>query len=187
MGYRKRRNIHRLINNTTRVSIMKLAKKAVLAATALPLILSTSSAYAFGHHDHDEGRHGKSFMKKCEKLDKKILKKLDLTSEQKDELKQIRQNYRDAKYAEKLAMFETKLAERKAYQTKMNELLLAKDFDEAAVQELASSMVEKQKESRMEKRGDKQVEMLKLRHEMLSILTPEQKEQYKELKEEKLE
>ena len=58
-------------------------------------------------------------------------------------------------------------------------MLLADTFDEAAANELAKQMVEKQTERR--------VKMLEKQHQMLSILTPEQKTKYVELQKERSE
>ncbi len=65
---------------------MKTAKKLVLAAVVLPLTLGTASAFAFGGKDH-KGHRGE-----CGKgMDRGIMRQLDLTDAQKDQLKEMRE------------------------------------------------------------------------------------------------
>jgi protein CpxP len=71
------------------------------------------------------------------------------------------------------ASFGEQHAAMQANHQKMQTLLLAADFDENAVRELAQQMSEQQTERR--------VTMLKKRHEMLNILTAEQKAKYQQL------
>lgn len=60
-----------------------------------------------------------------------------------------------------------KMAQMKAHHEKVQALVLADNFDEAAANDLASQMVAKQTERR--------VAMLKKQHDMMSVLTAEQK------------
>ena len=142
---------------------MKTAKKLVLAAVVLPLTLGTASAFAFGGKDH-KGHRG-------------IMRQLDLTDAQKDQLKEMR----EANKAEMKAKFadgkEARMAERQAHHEKVQALLLADNFDAAAANDLAKEMVEKQTERR--------VKMMEKKHQMLSVLTPEQKTKFVELQKER--
>ena len=153
---------------------MKMTKKLVLAAAALPLVFGTASAYAYGGGDKGDhkGMHGK-----CGGFDKKIMRQLDLTDAQKDQLKEMR----EANKAEMKAKFadghEARMAERQAHHDKVQALLLADNFDEAAANDLAKEMVEKQTERR--------VKMMEKKHQMLSVLTPEQKTKFVELQKER--
>ena len=143
---------------------MKMTKKLVLAAAALPLMLGTASAFAYGGGDKGDhkGMHGK-----CGGFDKKVMRQLDLTDAQKTELKEMREANR-AEMKEKHAGNKAdKMAKMKAHQEKVQDLVLADTFDEAAANDLASQMVEKQTERR--------VAMLKKQHQMMSVLTAEQK------------
>ncbi|EKO3786516.1 CpxP family protein [Vibrio harveyi] len=151
---------------------MKTAKKLVLAAVVLPLTLGTASAFAFGGKDH-KGHRGECGMG----MDCGIMRQLDLTDAQKDQLKEMR----EANKAEMKAKFadgkEARMAERQAHHEKVQALLLADNFDAAAANDLAKEMVEKQTERR--------VKMLEKKHQMLSVLTPEQKTKFVELQKER--
>lgn len=151
---------------------MKTAKKLVLAAVVLPLTLGTASAFAFGGKDH-KGHRGECGMG----MDRGIMSQLDLTDAQKDQLKEMR----EANKAEMKAKFadghEARMAERQAHHDKVQALLLADNFDEAAANDLAKEMVEKQTERR--------VKMMEKKHQMLSVLTPEQKTKFVELQKER--
>ncbi|MGF1711633.1 CpxP family protein [Vibrio kagoshimensis] len=150
---------------------MKMTKKLVLAATALPLMLGTASAYAFG--GGDKGHH-EGFKGKCGGFDKKIMRKLDLTDAQKDQLKEMREAGREemkGKRAEKMANMQQ-------HQEKVQALVLADTFDEAAATELATQMVEKQAERR--------VAMLKKQHQVMSILTEEQKAEFQDIQQKRM-
>ncbi|WP_435247951.1 CpxP family protein [Vibrio sp. nBUS_14] len=154
---------------------MKMTKKLVLAAAALPLMLGTASAFAYGGGDKGDhkGMHGK-----CGGFDKKVMRQLDLTDAQKTELKEMREANR-AEMKEKHAGNKAdKIAKMKAHQEKVQTLVLADNFDEAAANELASQMVEKQTERR--------VAMLKKQHQMMSVLTAEQKTQLKEIQQDRM-
>ncbi|TMX45393.1 CpxP family protein [Vibrio sp. Hep-1b-8] len=148
---------------------MKLAKKVVLAAAVLPLALGTASAYAFGGKDHNNGgngRHGE-----CGGgFDRGIMRQLDLTDAQKTQLQEMRETNNQ----QKKAVFH---AEKLAQKAKVEQLLLADNFDQAAANELAKAMVEQQTE--------RKVKMLERQHKMLSILTPEQKAKFVELQQER--
>lgn len=154
---------------------MKMTKKLVLAAAALPLIFGTASAYAYGGGDKGDhkGMHGK-----CGGFDKKVMRQLDLTDAQKAELKEMREANRVEMKAKHSGNKADKMAKMKAHQEKVQALVLADNFDEAAANDLASQMVEKQTERR--------VAMLKKQHQMMSVLTPEQKAQLKEIQQERM-
>lgn len=154
---------------------MKITKKLVLAAVVVPFALSSASALAFGGKDgHKGGKHGA----KCELDMKKVMRKLDLTAEQEAQLKTMREEMK----ADKKGQFsaeeaQAKFAERQAHQAEIQALVLADNFDQAKANELATAMVEKQAERR--------VKMLEKKHQMLSILTPEQKAQVVEMQKER--
>ncbi|MGR5389927.1 CpxP family protein [Vibrio crassostreae] len=154
---------------------MKMTKKLVLAAAALPLIFGTASAYAYGGGDKGDhkGMHGK-----CSGFDKKVMRQLDLTDAQKAELKEMREANRAEMKEKHSGNKADKMAKMKAHQEKVQALVLADNFDEAAANDLASQMVEKQTERR--------VAMLKKQHQMMSVLTPEQKTQLKEIQQERM-
>jgi len=153
---------------------MKLAKKVVLAAAVLPLALGTASAYAFGGKDHKRGGPGE-----CGGgFDRGMMRQLDLTDAQQEQLKQMRSEGKQAMKEAFKQNFETRQAQREAHQAQMQQLMLADNFDQATANELAKQMVEKQTE--------RKVKMLEKQHQMLSILTPEQKAKFTEMQQERM-
>lgn len=145
-------------------------KKALVIAIALPMALGSASALAFGGGNHHGGKGG------CGMQDgRKVFSQLDLTDAQKEQMKSMREMNRDEMKTKRLE----KHTEMKANHDKMQELVLASDFDVNAVRDLAQQMSAAQVEGR--------VAMLEKRHEMLNILTPEQKTQYQTLQAERAE
>lgn len=154
---------------------MKMVKKLAVAAVILPLTLGTASAFAFGGKDHKKGGHGE-----CGGgFNPKMMRKLDLTDAQKEQLKELREAGKTEMKANFKANAEVRHAEMQAHRAKVQELVLAESFDQEAASELAKAMVEKQTE--------RKVKMLEKQHQMLSILTPEQKTQFVELQNERAE
>ncbi|NVD05462.1 CpxP family protein [Vibrio sp. JPW-9-11-11] len=153
---------------------MKLAKKVVLAAAVLPLALGTASAYAFGGKDHKRGGPGE-----CGGgFERGMMRQLDLTDAQQQQLKQMRSEGKQAMQAEFKQSFQTRQAQREAHQAQIQQLMLADNFDQAAANELAKEMVEQQTEHK--------VKMLEKQHQMMSVLTPEQKAKFTELQQERM-
>ncbi|MEP0074260.1 MAG: CpxP family protein [Marinomonas sp.] len=164
---------------------MKMAKKIILASVALPFALSAGSALAFGGKDH-KGGDGQCFPG----LDRGILKQLELTDAQKDQLKELRKANKEDRKADreerKVAREDRKEngipEERKEAQEQkleqLNSLLLADKFDPAEATKIAQEMAQKHIK--------RQVSMLNKQYQMISILTPEQKEKFVELQEERL-
>jgi protein CpxP len=144
-------------------------KKIALAAVLIPLALGSASAMAFGGGKGGEQRGG---------MDNRMLRQLDLTDEQKDQLKEIAQTQRAAKRSAMEENRDVRMAEMQAAKTAELDLVLAADFDEAQAQELASKMVEMQQ--------SRYVEKLELQHEMMSVLTDEQKAELKTLQAERM-
>lgn len=143
---------------------MKMSKRIAATVIALPLMLGSMSAMAFGGKHHDgEGMRGDHDM-----MGKQMLRGIDLTDEQKEELQSLREQNREAMKANKGAFHSEMMAERQ----QMQQLMLADNFDEAAVRALAEKMVDQQVERRVAK--------MKQQHAMYNILTPEQKAQVKE-------
>jgi protein CpxP len=151
---------------------MKTTKKLIIAAAALPMLF-TAGAFAKGGHDMDGrgGKGGDKFMK--------LVRQLDLTEEQKDQFRDMREAKREEMKANRDTNQAERMAEKQAQHAAIQDLVLADTFDEAKAQELATAMVEKQTERR--------VQRLAQQHEMLSILTDEQKAELKELQAERME
>ncbi|MGF1835257.1 CpxP family protein [Photobacterium sanguinicancri] len=148
---------------------MKSIKKTLVMAIVLPLALGSASAMAYGGgKGHHEGKGG------CG-MDggKKMFRELDLTSEQKTQMKTLRESHREQRHANT----DTRDV-RKASHQQMQQLLLEDSFNEAEVRQLAQQMSEQQLDHR--------VAMLKNRHDMLNILTAEQKTKLQELQSERM-
>ncbi|EGU30050.1 periplasmic repressor CpxP [Vibrio ichthyoenteri ATCC 700023] len=152
---------------------MKTVKKFVLAAAIIPLAFASASAMAFGGKgDHKGGQ--------CQGgMDRGMMKKLELTDAQKTQLKEMREANKTEMKAKFAETSDARKAERQAQHEKVQQLVLADNFDQAAANELAKNMVEKQTE--------RKVKMLEKQHQMLSVLTPEQKAKFVELSKERME
>ncbi len=151
---------------------MKSAKKLVLAAVVLPLTLGAAGAFAYGGKDQQKGPRDE-----CGPgMDRGIMRQLDLTDAQKDQLQSLRDANRAEMRGRNSADRDARRSERQAYHAKMQALVLADSFDEAQANALAKEMVEKQTERR--------VKMLEKKHQMLSVLTSEQKTEFAKLQNE---
>lgn len=139
---------------------MNMAKKILLASIILPLAISAGSAFAYGGKDHRGSHNG------CHAgMDRSMMKDLNLTDDQKTQLKELRQSNKDA-----MKRDGKNPAQYEAHRSQLNELLMSDTFDSAKAKALAEQMSGKHTE--------RQVEKLSKQHQMLSILTPEQKTQF---------
>ncbi|MCV5275778.1 CpxP family protein, partial [Escherichia coli] len=87
------------------------AKKLVLAAVVLPLTLGAASAFAYGGKNHHKGPRDECGMG----MDRGVMRQLDLTDAQKDQLKEMREANK-AEMKSKLADGkEARMAERQAH------------------------------------------------------------------------
>ncbi|AUI87202.1 stress adaptor protein CpxP [Vibrio azureus] len=144
---------------------MKSTKQFVLAAMVLPLTLSAASAFASDGKAHSGD--------KCMGQERALLKQLDLTDAQKEQIKELRK-FSKLEKKQKFAKLEEKKVARLTHNEKVQALVLADNFDKEAANKLAKEMVEKQTERR--------VALLEKKHKLLSVLTPAQKVKYAELK-----
>ncbi|WP_318433224.1 Spy/CpxP family protein refolding chaperone [Photobacterium leiognathi] len=144
---------------------MKMFKKTMMMAIAVPMVLGSMSAFAAPNSHGMKGHHG----------ERSLFKQLELTDAQKSEMKALREHNRETMKAERL----TNRSEMQANHKALEKLVLADNFDEQAVRQLVERMSEKQAEHR--------VERLKQRHQMLNILTPAQKVKFAELKQQQAE
>ncbi len=147
---------------------MKTAKKLVLAAVVLPLTLGTASALAYGGKNHHRGPNDDCGIGGIG-FERGMMRQLDLTSDQQEKLRAMRGAGKNSFKGN----YEAMRAEMQAHRDQMHALMLADDFDKAAANELAKQMVEQQSERR--------VQMMERQHQMLSILTPEQKAKFVEM------
>lgn len=153
---------------------MKSANKLVLAAVVLPLTLGAAGAFAYGGKDQHKGHQDE-----CGRgMDRGIMRQLNLTDTQRDQLQSLRDANRAEMKGKYAAERDVRMAERQAYHAKVQALVLADDFDEAQATALAKEMVEQQIERR--------VQMLEKKHQMLRVLTPEQKAEFVKLQDERV-
>ena len=139
--------------------------KSALVLLAAPLAFGSASALAAGHGDHVK------MDQKCGMgMERGIWKQLDLTDAQKTKLKELRQQ----DFAAMKDGFKSNMAEMSAEHEQMQKLVMADNFDQAAVTDLAQKMAAQRVEG--------QVKMAKARHDMFSVLTPEQKQEFTKLK-----
>ena len=137
---------------------MNMAKKVLLATVVLPLTMAASGAFAAGGPQGPKG--DRAPQGGCDPDgEQSILQQLNLSKQQTEKLKELHQK-------EHKAMRE----EMKALHEEEQSIVLAKDFDQAKATQLAQKLVNLQVQRR--------VEMMQQRHDLMAILTPEQKSQF---------
>lgn len=144
---------------------MKALKKYIIAAAALPVILGSASAFAGnGQHNGQGPRDGKPMMEHCQPQDGErfIMRQLNLSPEQRDQIRSIHQQERDQMRAEMQAL-----------RAEEDKLVLSKDFDQKQAMALAKKMTDERIQHR--------AQMLETKHKVLNVLTPEQKVKWTEL------
>ncbi|MBD1576042.1 MULTISPECIES: CpxP family protein [Vibrio] len=146
-----------------------LIKKSIIVLVAAPLALGSVSALANNHGmDGHQGKKGGHPGQQCH-MDRGIWKQLDLTDAQKTQMKDLRQADRAAMKSD----FKAHQQDFKIDHQKMQKLVMADNFDQAAVKSLAQEMATKQ--------VDQQVKMAKSRHDMFNVLTTAQKQDFSKL------
>lgn len=173
---------------------MKNSKKLLLSAVVLPFVFGSVSVFAHNPHHNDDasnewGWHDAPHHQGKEQHNKKghrggncmgpglnfsVIQKLDLTEAQKEQMKALHQAHRDEMKKDGAKWFE----KRQQQHEKTEQLVLADTFDNVAANKLAKEAAEQQVTFR--------VSMLKKQHQMLNILTPEQKTKFQTLKSERL-
>lgn len=144
---------------------MKALNKYLIAAAALPVILGSASAFAH-KGDQDRGpRDGKRpMMENCQFGGPQFaMKQLNLSQEQRDQIRTIRQTEHDQMRTEM-----------KSLRAEEDKLLLSKDFSQQQAMALAKKMADERIEHR--------AHMLEVQHKILNVLTPEQKAKWSELR-----
>ncbi|MGB2079974.1 MAG: Spy/CpxP family protein refolding chaperone [Vibrio sp.] len=145
-------------------------KKTLIALIALPMMLGSATAMAKGDgHGEHRGHRG----------EQGIFKQLDLSDAQKEQIKEIHKQNREAKKADRDANRKAHAGEKKAQMDKLNSLIMAEKFDEDAVRDLIQNMESKRLEGK--------VQFAKEQHDILQVLTPEQRTKLQELRKEKRE
>lgn len=152
--------------------MMNMTKTMILAAVALPLAIGSASVLAYG-----KGKHAEHQQQRCGlHSEKGIVSQLNLTTEQQSQLKALREEHRQAMQDQRGRGSRDEMS---TFREQERALMLSADFDRAAANELAKQMVDKQVERR--------INMLEKRHQMMSILTNEQKTQLQTLQQECME
>lgn len=152
--------------------MMNMTKTMILAAVALPLAIGSASVLAYG-----KGKHAEHQQQRCGlHSEKGIVNQLNLTTEQQNQLKALREAHRQTMQDQRGRGSRDDMS---ALRDQERALVLSADFDRAAANDLAKQMVDKQVERR--------INMLEKRHQMMSILTDEQKTQLQTLQQECME
>lgn len=152
--------------------MMNMTKTMILAAVALPLAIGSASVLAYG-----KGKHTEHQQQRCGlHSEKGIVNQLNLTTEQQSQLKALREAHRQTMQDQRGRGSRDEMS---ALRDQERALVLSADFDRAAANDLAKQMVDKQVERR--------INMLEKRHQMMSILTDEQKTQLQTLQQECME
>ena len=137
---------------------MNMAKKVLLTAVVLPLTMAASGAFAAGGPQGPKGDRTPDGV--CgPDGEQSILQQLNLSKQQTEQLKALHQKEHQAMRKEMKALHDEEQS-----------IVLAKNFDQEKATQLAQKMVNLQVQRR--------VEMLQQRHDMMAILTPEQKGQF---------
>ncbi len=153
---------------------MKMAKKLILAAVVLPITLGSAAAFAAGGKGPGQGR---DFGGECGNggmMNPAVFSQLNVTPEQKAKMAELRLKQRDEMQAQRAG----KHAEMRAFKLKERELVMSSNFDEAAANKLAQQMVER--------RAEQRVEMMKNRHDMMNVLTADQKAKLTSIQQERM-
>lgn len=160
---------------------MKSMKKLVLAAAILPVVLGSAGAYAFGGARSGGGMGGPGDY--CGVgFGPRMMDELNLTNEQLGQLRDLRTTRRADRQAQRDSRRAERAPYREEHQQAMQELMLSDQFDEAKARQLAQEMSEQMAQQRAEQK----VSRMQAQHEMLSVLTDEQKAQLKELQAQRL-
>ncbi|RYV03914.1 spheroplast protein y [Shewanella sp. OPT22] len=142
---------------------MKTSTKAKL--TALMIAFGATSiaptVLAGQGHDHHRGSHKVPMMK--------MMRKLDLTDEQKQQARSLVKTYK-----QDMKNSRASVDDRRAHFDKVQALVKADNFDEQAAKDLVSQ--------NSDKRLDNAVARIKLQHDLYQLLTPEQQAKAEELK-----
>lgn len=147
---------------------MTMNKKWLIAALIVPMAIGSTSVFA-KHHGDKGGKHGCSG-----EMNSKAFRHLDLTDEQKTELKSIREEMKGSMQEKGPEMRE----QMQALRAQQQALVLADSFDEKQAEALASQMVDAHRTM--------QVEKMRVMHRMASVLTDEQKQELIEMRAEKM-
>jgi len=139
-------------------------KKMTMTVAALVIALPLSATVlAGGRGDCGDG-YGDGPGPRGDAMMGPMMRDLDLSDEQRDQIRTLMQGQR--------AQRQQNWEQRSEYRQQMHQLLMADQFDEAAAKKLI--------ESQSAQHEQQMLERLKLHHQVLSVLTPEQKAEYQQ-------
>jgi periplasmic protein CpxP/Spy len=156
---------------------MLTKKKLFTTAAAVLLSGLVLTGSAIAHPDNEERTVSQKHMKKKHREHRhdmggmhrlhRAFQHLDLSGEQKDSLKSLKESNKDTMIAAKSSM--------KPLKKEMHELLMAEDIDEASVRNLSVQIAEK--------KADHMIMMASIKKQAIAILTDEQRAELKKMKE----
>ncbi|PHJ41231.1 Spy/CpxP family protein refolding chaperone [Vibrio sp. PID17_43] len=151
---------------------MKRLKSRTIEMLILPLVFASTSAIADSHEqEYDEKFHDKCGISM--NLDRGMVHQLDLTDEQKAKLKSIREAHKQEK---KQTNVNRKVEQKERHQ-RMQAIVLESEFNHAKANGFAQEVAAIQ--------AERSVQMMKNKHEMLSVLTTEQKAKFVQLQDDR--
>ena len=149
---------------------MNVLKKYLVATLALPLMLGSVSTFAYGGGPEQRGDMKPGGDSCGFKGHHSMFRMLNLTPEQRDEIRNIRQS----DFSKMKDEMKASRSEMQTIRAEEDKLLLSKDFSLDQAMALAKKLADKQIERR--------VHMLEIKHKMMSVLTPEQRTKWAELR-----
>lgn len=170
-----------------------------LTAFTAALMMSASVAVAADQMHPQRGepmpnsRHEKG-MKQNNKAHLPLgMAELNLTEAQKNQIKAIMEadrTQREQKHnGDKMAKMQQKIQKMQTYRNQERALMNNKNFDETAARRMIAERNQQfaQERAEMEKnRAERELQMLKKRHAVFQVLTPEQQKQYQENQQKKM-
>lgn len=144
-------------------------KAGLLAIVASSALLTAGVSAGENHQGSNEGKSGYHQMKGKHGGHhdmRKMFRGLDLTAEQKTEMKALFSAHRD-----EMKQNRPSKEERAAQKAKMLDFITTTNFSEEAVKQALAA--------KQEARQQKAVDMLKLQNQAYQLLTPEQQEKFK--------
>jgi len=150
---------NKTINTIILATALSVAGLTHAVASSTESATATTQDTTIIQEDGRDGKHRGDKQRGGKHHGKMMFKKLDLSDAQKEQMKTIMRAYKEANKESKAA-----------HKAAMKALMDAPAFDEEQAQTLIAE--------REAQRADKQLSMLKMKHEMYQVLTEEQKVKY---------
>jgi len=141
-------------------------KKMTMAVAALVIAVPLSASVLAGGRGDCWSGDGAGYGKHGEAMGMMgpMMRDLDLSAEQRDQIRSMMQGQRD--------LHQQNWEQRSEYRQQMHQLMMADTFDEAAAKKLIEAQTAQHQQQMLER--------LKLHHQVLGVLTPEQKAEYQQ-------